>query len=203
MSDREYKPNSYAYRQRMENEQKEKRTEKVVRGNVKTKKKSDIYKLADVFIAEDVRSVKAYALMEVIVPAIKKALYDVICDSTGMILGEGRRDTRKRGDSSYVSYRSYSDTRDRRRTDEVRYHSRFDREDIIFDSKAEAMAVLDQMDAVIEQYRNVRVADMYDMAGLTAPHTANDYGWTNLASAEVVRIRDGYIIRLPKAMPLD
>ena len=203
MSDREYKPNSYAYKERQKNAQEEKRVEKVVRGNVKTKKKSDLYRLADVFIAEDVRSVKAYALMEVIVPAVKKALYDVICDSTGMILGEGKRDTRRGGNSSYVSYRSYSDDRSRRRTDETRYNNNFDREDIVYESKAEAEAVLERMDAYLDQYGVVKVADQYDASGLTAPFTANKYGWTSLRNAETVRVRDGYIIKLPKAMSLD
>lgn len=200
----EYKNNSYAHRERMkESDKAEKPIKKVVRGNVKTKKKSDLYRLADVFIAEDVRSVKAYALMEVIIPAVKKALYDVICDSTGMILGEGKRDTRRWGNSSYVSYRSYSDDRSRRRTDETRYNTNFDREDIVYESKAEAEAVLERMDACLDQYGVVKVADMYDAAGLTAPFTANKYGWTSLRNAETVRVRDGYIIKLPKAMPLD
>ena len=39
MSEREYKPNSYAYKERQKNAQEEKRVEKVARGNVKTKKK--------------------------------------------------------------------------------------------------------------------------------------------------------------------
>lgn len=203
MSEREYKPNSYAYKERQKNAQEEKRVEKVARGNVKTKKKSDLYRLADVFIAEDIRSVKSYALMEVIIPAVKKALYDVICDSTGMILGEDKRDTRRGGNSSYVSYRSYSDDRSRRRTDETRYNNNFDREDIVYESKGEAEAVLERMDACLDQYGVVKVADMYDAAGLTAPFTANKYGWTSLRNAETVRVRDGYIIKLPKAMPLD
>lgn len=203
MSEREYKPNSYAYKERQKNAQEEKRVEKVARGNVKTKKKSDLHRLADVFIAEDVRSVKSYALTEIIIPAVKKALYDVICDSTGMILGEGKRDTHRGSNSSYVSYRSYSDDRSRRRTDETRYNNNFDREDIVYESKGEAEAVLERMDACLDQYGVVKVADMYDAAGLTAPFTANRYGWTSLRNAETVRVRDGYIIKLPKAMPLD
>ena len=59
------------------------------------------------------------------------------------------------------------------------------------------------MDACLDQYGVVKVADMYDAAGLTAPFTANKYGWTSLRNAETVRVRDGYIIKLPKAMPLD
>ena len=41
------------------------------------------------------------------------------------------------------------------------------------------------------------------MADLTSPYTSNKYGWTNIRSAEAVRVRDGYILKLPKAMPID
>ena len=59
------------------------------------------------------------------------------------------------------------------------------------------------MNDIIARYDYVRVLDLYDMAELTAPFTANRYGWTNLKNAYVDRVRDGYIIRLPRAMPLD
>jgi hypothetical protein len=60
------------------------------------------------------------------------------------------------------------------------------------------------MNEVIDQYGMVTVADMYEMADRSAPYTSNKYGWTSVRSAEVVRARGGqYIIKLPKAMPLD
>ena len=43
---------------------------------------------------------------------------------------------------------------------------------------------------------------MYDLAGVTCDYTYNDYGWTSLRDAEVVRIRDGYYIKLPRAKAL-
>lgn len=49
----------------------------------------------------------------------------------------------------------------------------------------------------------VTVADMYDLAGLTAPFTAQRYGWFNIRTAEVIRGRDGYYLKMPKAMPID
>ena len=56
---------------------------------------------------------------------------------------------------------------------------------------------------VIEQYNVVSVLDLYDMVDMSAPHTANKYGWTNLRNADVVRVRDGYVIKLPKPFPID
>ena len=56
---------------------------------------------------------------------------------------------------------------------------------------------------VIEQYEVVSVSDLYDMADLVAPHTGNRYGWTDLRNAEVIRVRDGYVIKLPRALPID
>ena len=56
---------------------------------------------------------------------------------------------------------------------------------------------------LIDTYGFVTVADMYDMAGLQAPYTSNKYGWTNIRTAETVRGRDGYMLKLPKAMPID
>jgi hypothetical protein len=103
-----------------------------------------------------------------------------------------------------VSYSRYYDDRDRRRDDPPRAKSRFDFEDIVFDSKGDAVIVLDDMNRAIYEYGFVTVADMYDMAGLDQPYTSNKFGWTSIRSAETVRLRDGgYIIKLPRPMPID
>lgn len=71
-------------------------------------------------------------------------------------------------------------------------------------TRGEAEEVLSQMEAMLDRYKLVRVADLYDMAGITHDYTDNDYGWTNLRSADIVRTRDGwYMIRLPRAVPID
>ena len=58
------------------------------------------------------------------------------------------------------------------------------------------------MDEMMETYGQVRVADMYDLVGITGEYTDNNYGWTNIRNAEVVRVRDGYKIKMPRALPL-
>jgi hypothetical protein len=59
------------------------------------------------------------------------------------------------------------------------------------------------MDDIIERYRMVSVADLFDLVGESCSFTDQKYGWTNLRNAEVVRVRDGYMIKLPKALPFD
>ena len=181
----------------------QKRVEKVVKGTVKTKKKNEIHKFKDVFISEDASNVKSYIFMDVLVPAIKKAVCDIVVDGINMILfGESGR-SKKTSSGAKVSYRSYYD-KDDRRYDRPRTRTSFDiEEDIIFETRGDAEAVLDQMDALIDTYKVVRVADLYDMADRSTPHTAYGYGWTNVSRAEVIRTRDGYVIKLPRPMAID
>lgn len=199
--DMDYKPNSHAYKEGQRQEAIEKKkVEKVVRGTVKTKKKSELGKLGDIFISEDASNVKSYIFMDVLVPAIKKAAYDIVTDGLSMFL-YGSTNGKSRTDSK-VSYRNYYDEPRNRSNNQVR--TRFDYDDIIYESRGEAERVRSQMEEMIDRYQVVSVADMYDAAGLTAPYTANKYGWTNIRTAEPVRVRGGgYILKLPKAMPID
>lgn len=199
-----YKPNSHTYKEgRRESNEERKKVEKVVKGRVKTKKKNGISKFTDVFISEDASNVKSYVVMDVLVPAIKKAISDIVTDGIDMILyGEtGRTKKRSSSSGSYVSYRSYSDHD--RRDDRRDSRSRFDCDEIVFETRGDAEAVLDNMQAVIDDYRFVTVLDMFDMADRSAPYTAKNYGWTTLRNADVTRVRDGYIIKLPRPMPID
>ena len=59
------------------------------------------------------------------------------------------------------------------------------------------------MDEIMEEYHIVRVADLYDLVGVTGDYTDNNYGWTNIRNAKIVRVRDGYKIDMPRALPLD
>lgn len=181
----------------------EKRTEKIVKGKVR-KKKNDLRKLTDIFISEDVVNVKSYVLMDVIVPAVKKALYESIVNSVNMILYGGRGGDSKRSNVDRFSYTSYSDPgrRDDRRRDS---YDSYDRsyDDFILETRAEAEKVLSAMDDIMEAYDVVRVADLFDMFGETCPHTMYKYGWTNIRNAEIVPVRGGgYRIKMPRALPI-
>lgn len=198
-----YTPNSHKYKEEQANK---KEIKKVVSGTVKTKKKSEISKLSDIFISEDAANVKNYIFFDVLVPAIKNAIIDIATDSVNMIFGGSKRRNgvtySSPSRSSYISYNKFSDRRDERRYDDVRGRTGYSYDDIILETRGDAEEVLDQMESLIDTYGMVSVADMYDLVGKTCNYTDNKYGWTNLRNAEPVRMRDGYMLKLPKAGPL-
>ena len=180
----------------------------VVTGTAATKKKSEMRKFADTFVSEDAANVKSYILQDVIIPAAKRILDDVIVGSLRMFLygergvpGDGRRTN-----ASKVSYRSFYERGDNRREGNPnRVRSGFEYDDIEFEYRGDAEAVLTEMDNIIEQYDMVSVNDLYDLAGVSNNNpSTNRYGWTNLATAQIARTHNGkYIIKLPRAMPLN
>ena len=178
-----------------------KKVEKVVTGTVQTRKKGELRKFADVFISDDVSNVKSYIFMDVLVPAIKNTILDIIIDSAKMIFGNGRG-TKSSSSAGYVSYNRFSDKKDDRSYSESRTRTGYGHDDIILETRAEAEEVLRRMDELIDAYGMVSVADMYDLVGKSCNYTDNKYGWTNIRNAEPVRMRDGYMLKLPKALPI-
>lgn len=206
----EYKSNSHRSK-----DAEKKPVERVVRGKVKTKKKSEVKRFADVFVSEDISNVKSYVVNEIVIPTIKRALSEVVTSGIDMLLYGETGVSKKRGSGgSKVSYTNYYerdrdyDRRDRRDTrDRERYSSRYrsgyDFDDIILESRGEAENVLSTMDALIEEYGVVSVSELNELVGVTGYYTDNKYGWTSLRTASVVRVRDGYMLKLPKALPLE
>ena len=209
MSEPVYAPNSHKYREEQKNAApEEKRVQKVVRGPVKTKT-NEIRKFADIFISEDIGNVKNYIFMDVLVPAIKKAIYDIVTNGIDMFLYGGTGKSKNGPSGTKVSYRSYYDQKSPssnsgyRGSENTKSHNGFEYDDIIFDNRGDAEAVKQQMQAAIGKYGFVTVADLYDMVDQPAPYTSQKYGWMDVSSAEVMRVRGDYKLKLPRAVPID
>ena len=204
--DMDYKPNSHKAKAE-ENSLAEKKVEKVISGTAKVRKKTGARKMADLFISEDAANVKSYILMDVVVPAIKDVLSNVVKDSIDMILfgGTSRRGSgSKKSNAEYVSYNRFADRRDDRRYDSrSSIASRYNFDDITLDSKAEADEVLERMEELLDTYGMVTVADLCDLVGISCEYTDNKYGWTNLRNARVLRLRGNeYMLDLPRVTSL-
>lgn len=206
---KDYTPNSNKYKteqQVKKTTESEKKVEKVVKGNVTVKKKSEFGKFIDKYVAEDVANIKTYIISDVIIPTIKNTIWDAFTNSLDMILFGGTGRAKHSGSSSrpsYVSYDSKYNNRDRRSDNNNSSRNRFDFDDISFSDRRDAEEVLRQMDALMDTYKLVTVADLYDLVGKTGEYTDQKYGWTNLRNANWVRSRDGYKLSLPKPLPID
>lgn len=197
----DYKSNSHKSKEGVV----EKKVEKAISGTARVKKKNEVRRFTDVFISEDVGNVKSYVLMEVLVPAIKKAVSDIVVNGIDMILYGETGHTRRGTKASKVSYRGYYDNKGTERQDRnpPRSRSGYDYDDVIIDNRGEAEDVLARMDELIDQYQIVSVADFYDLVDVKSNYTDNKYGWTDIRTARVERVSGGYMIKLPRAVPLN
>ena len=201
----EYKPNSHKYKEEVKKSSEEKNITPVVKGKV-TRKKNNVRKLTDTFVNEDMHNVNSYIVFDVLIPAAKKAISDIVTNGIDMILyGETGRSKNNRV-AGGISYRSYYDRKD----EERRYGStrqartRYSYDELTFESRGEAEEILERMDELIATYDFVTVADYYDLAGVTCEYTDNKYGWKDIRGADIRRDRDGgYTIKLPSVRPID
>lgn len=200
----EYVSNSNRSKEEQKNKEREK-IEKVVTGKVITKKQSKLNKFTREIIAEDGRNVGTYIWKDVLIPTIKRTISDIITDGIDILLyGEARKGGR-RSTSDRVSYTSYSNysNRDRMRNDRPALTA-YSYDDIVLSTRGEAEDVLSRMDEIMDMYGLVRVADLFDLVGISTGNPQdNKYGWTNIRNARIDRVREGYVIRMPRAMPID
>lgn len=205
----EYKSNSHKSKQ----EEREK-LQPITKGK-KVEKKQESFK--DMFKTNS-SSIKEYIIMDILIPTAKRTISEIVGSSSDILVdtidtilfGEKRSRSRRRSGSGRTSYYKYYDDRDRYR-DRDRDHDRparvrgYEFDDIVLETRREAEEVLDRMEDLIDTYKIVSVADLYDLVGISGNYTDNKYGWSNLRSARVESLRygDGYILKLPKALPLD
>lgn len=207
MSEPVYTPNSHKYKEEQKNTITEKkRIQKVVKSPAKTKK-NEVRKLADIFISEDVSNVKNYIFMDVLVPAIKKAVYDIVTNGIDMFLYGGSGKNKNSSSGNKISYRNYYDQKNNggiiRNNESSRVRTGFEYEDVVFPSRGDAENAKRQMQDLVARYGLVTVNDLYEMAMLSAPYTSQKYGWMDVSNVSVERVRDGYILKLPRAVPID
>lgn len=178
----------------------EKKIEKVVTGGVKVKK-NGLKKFANSVVAEDINNVKTYVVSDVIIPALKKAISDVITNGIDMLLyGETGHSKKKADKISYTRFYGNNDDRGDRSSRDSRV-GYFDN-DIVLERESDARSILEQLDEILEQYRQVSVGDLNDLLGVTGSYTDNNWGWESLRTADVIRVRDGWLLKLPKVRPL-
>lgn len=178
----------------------EKKFEKVTTGKVVAKEKNDIQKIADAFIAEDLKTVWGHVLSDVLIPGVKTVLADIVWKSINMALfGEDRpRPTTgtNYANPSRVSYNGYSANRNNQPRNMAPVQRSY--QDILFASRGDADEVLHQMAGALADYGQVSVGDLCDLAGITANYTDNKYGWYDLRGAYVRAVAGGYVIDLPR-----
>jgi len=208
---KDYKPNSYKSKEEptvpispLKVEVAEKKIEKIITGTATVKKKSELKKFAESFVNEDLANMKTYIISDVLIPTLKKAITDIVVNGIYMIIYPGGGGRYKSDyPSSKISYDKPSYMRSPEQSP-PKVKTGFSYDDVLVDTLAEAKDIVVKMDEIMAYYKMVSVADLYDLAGVSCPHTYNNYGWTDIRSAEPVRVWDGrWAIKLPRPLPFN
>ena len=203
----EYKSNSLKVRDGAEAKVEEKQIQPVISGGAKVQKQTCLGRFKDDIVAESFKNVGEWLWSEVVIPNTKRFIDDLVTNGIHMFLygkGGGPKSSsiQKISYSNGSSFVNYSTTS----KDTVRAgagNNGINYDNIVFDSRGDAEAVLTQMEDMIDQFGMVSIADLYEMAELPVPsYTLNNYGWTSLKSACTMACRDGFLIKLPKATNL-
>lgn len=209
----------------------EKRVVKAISGNAITKKRTELSRMAEAFISEDVSNLKSYMITKIFIPAVKNAISDTASTvsevfTSGintLLFGEAGRNRTPHTNygAKTMPYGSYwnngvssvgyglQPAEQRAKSAQI-LQLGYNYDDVCTDSLGAAENVLSQMNELIQRFGLVSVADMYDIAGVKVPagdSTRNKYGWTNIQSAEIIRESDHgtryYRIRMPRAAAFD
>lgn len=179
--------------------------EKIITGEVVQRKKSLFKRVAESFTGDDSRTVGSYVLFDVVLPAAKQLISDAATQAVERLLFGG--DARSGGGArrGYTAYNKYgsSQTGGRPTTSpkpNPRAVHNFD--DLVLDNRGAAEEVIDALSELISNYEVATVSDLYELVGITGSYTDDKWGWTSMAGARVERVRDGYLIRLPRTESL-
>jgi hypothetical protein len=187
----------------------EKKVEKVVLTPVIIQKKSLGRKIHDLMVKADFRSVARFVAAEVFLPSVRAMVYDGLTKGGERIIyGEPAIQRRNYGSGPRVTYSSPI-FRSPREPERIRYGavatSRTParaREDFIIASREETELVLERMQDILDLYEIVSVADLNDLLGVEGPYTDNKWGWSSVGDARIREIREGYLLDLPPAEPI-
>lgn len=166
----------------------------------KIKKQTLGKKLKTAFIAEDIKTVKSYALDEVVIPGVKDLMLAILHNSIDMIFtGHG---SKRKSSGFYGSHNNYGSYYSKK-SEPIHQEKVRTYETVGFDTKDEADEVLEQMRLYLDEYHRVSIATFNEAAGVTGEYTDNRYGWRSLEGAKVMYHQGEWFIDFPKPKDLN
>lgn len=187
---------------------------KIVTGKVSLKKSPWYKRIGRSLIADDASSVGGYIIEDVVGPAIRNLIYDVITGGAARTLygstrgGGLRRESTIRGGGPVSSIRTRYDKMSEegpggaRRGMSQEARARHDFQEVVLGDRQEAVGILEALIDYIGRYGTVTVAELYTLCGVTGSHADRSWGWSDLSTADIRQYRQGWLIDLPDAQPL-
>ena len=73
---------------------------------------------------------------------------------------------------------------------------------MLTETRNEADDVIFHLKKLIKEYGSARLTDLYDMVDISGEFTDDRWGWFDLDDCGHRRVRDGYLLLLPRPEPL-
>jgi hypothetical protein len=189
------------------------KVEKVITGKVVQKKPNIIKRVARGMVADDVTNVGDFVVSEVVMPAFRNLLYDIVSQGSHRVLFGTNARARRGMYAPAPGYGPVSNLKTayhRAREESAPAGPQMSQHDqathnfdgIFLDSHADAQEVLDQLLARVERYGFASVADFYGYLGVTGSFADQKHGWNDLSTASVRHARQGFTFDFPRAQPL-
>lgn len=185
--------------------------------DVVVKKPGKLQKIKNAMVSDDAKNIKSYVFLDVLIPAAKKAISDMVTNGIDMLLYGDTRGRKRDDRSGGVSYRSYYEKKDRFRDSYERANdrepARFGRgkyEDIGFKTRARGEEMVDLLNEVIDQFDVVTISDYCEILmehdrdlKIEIAFTDYKYGWKDLRDVPVVYRHGLWYIDFPTPKPID
>lgn len=174
-------------------------------------KKTFSQKFMSLIIPEDITDIKKYIRDDVIIPGIKGLLLDTMAMIFFNETYTGKRgrifNFEKKSYSSMYGGKSYNSSSRSERQKSNSYvnddRNRIDYRDVVLTDRADAEAVIEQLQMSIEKYGQVSIGDLYSLIDITPKHTDFDWGWTDPRCIGLRRVSNGYLINVDDARFLE
>lgn len=179
-------------------------TSSVVEGRTKKARKGKLSKLVDVIFPVSMREIRDSYLQEVLIPGIRKQLFDGIVFSASKAFMDGKIPESERSSNIYSNrYKSNINTN-------TRVNSRLDVltiedvDTVRYSDIRDAQAVIERLQDLTDTWDVVSVQDYFEISGIdevAANPNNNNYGWEGVkfTNCSIIKCSDGsYRIKLPK-----
>lgn len=159
------------------------------------------------FIVNDINDIKTSILLDYIVPGLKDlavGIIDSIFNRNGAYRSTNHGSFINNRTPYGNAYRGNS-RQNYGRSMDSRMQQNYDYRELTWQNRGQAEVALNSLWDILDEYKVVSIADLFDIAQCTPPGDAsgNSYGWFDLSGSEVVRTFDGrYCIKLPVAVSL-
>ena len=195
--------NNYTKKQPAAKVEEKKHLDKVVTGKVSIKKKSEGRKILEKIFPSAGSDLKTTLMDDVIFPMLKNGLWEAV----GRILwpnGDGPVRSSSFGGGTRINYSGFSKPQARQHYIPAGSTVGFDYDRIAFETRGDAEAVLMALDENIDAYGFATVGAFYEAAGVTTNNAqVEKFCWRSIGDAKVAQVGGGWIIRMPRPMPLD